>query len=272
MRYYTGREVADLANLPLSRIRRWARSGLLDATKDATGHWRYTFQDVAILRAAAKLLRAGISPRRVTATLEKLREQLPHGRPLSAVQLVISGRRVVVKDRLACWEPETGQGALDFDMRGPRQASTPRLPRRRAALETAEDIYRSALELELAGEGDAARRAYERVLRSDPELVGARINLGRLLHAAGKLREAELLYRAALKQAPDSIVAAFNLGVVLEDQDRDHDAVHAYRQALAMDDGFADAHYNLSRLLEARGDVRGALRHLSRFRNLARGR
>jgi hypothetical protein len=37
---------------------------------------------------------------------------------------------------------------------------------------------------------------------------------------------------------------------------------------LALDDGYADAHYNLAHLLEALGDPRGALRHLSRFRRL----
>jgi len=99
-------------------------------------------------------------------------------------------------------------------------------------------------------------------------LVGARINLGRLLHAAGKLDEAEALYRAALEQHPKSAIAAFNLGVVLEDQGKNDRAADAYRKALDIDERYADAHYNLSRLLEAQGDARGALRHLSSFRRL----
>ena len=45
-------------------------------------------------------------------------------------------------------------------------------------------------------------------------------------------------------------------------------AADAYRTAVAADAGYADAHFNLSRLLEAQGDARGALRHLSTFRRL----
>jgi tetratricopeptide (TPR) repeat protein len=273
VRQYSTREVADLAGLPEARVRRWARAGLVGSSKDDQGHWRYSFQDLAVLRTAGKLLDANVSVARVTRTLGKLRERLPEGRPLSAVRLLVTGRRVVVKDRLAAWEPETGQCALDFDLQAVSAQVAPRLPRRsRAELErqeeTAEHLYQAALDLELLGRGDEAREAYEAVLGRDPNLVGARINLGRLLHAAGRLAEAETLYRAALEQEPKSTIAAFNLGVVLEDQGKPAAAADAYRTVLALDDGYADAHYNLSRLLEAVGDARGALRHLSRFRRL----
>lgn len=272
MRQYSTREVADLAGLPEGRVRRWARTGLLTPSKDAHGRWRYSFQDLAVLRTAGKLLDAKVSVNRVTRTLNLLREQLPAGRPLSAVRLIVIGQRVIVKDRLAAWEPESGQGALDFDVQAMSEQVAPQLPlRSRAELErqgeTADDLYQTALDLELLGRGSEAREAYEAVLKRDPKLVGARINLGRLLHAAGNLSEAEALYRAALEQNPDNAVAAFNLGVALEDQGK-ATAADAYRAALAIDDGYADAHYNLSRLLEAQGDGRGALRHLSRFRRL----
>jgi tetratricopeptide (TPR) repeat protein len=241
--------------------------------KDDQGRWRYSFQDLAVLRTAARLLGADVSVNRVTRTLSLLRERLPAGRPLSAVRLIVTGQRVIVKDRLASWEPESGQGALDFDVQAMSALMAPQLPRRsRAELEqeseTAAGLYETALDLELAGRFEEAREAYEAVLQRDPQLVGARINLGRLLHAAGSLSEAEALYRTALKQHPDNALAAFNLGVALEDQGKTGDAAEAYRSALAVDDEYADAHYNLSRLLEAQGDVRSALRHLSNFRRL----
>lgn len=241
--------------------------------KDGQGRWRYSFQDLAVLRAAGKLLDAHVSVNRVTRTLNLLREQLPAGRPLSAVRILVTGRRVIVKDRLASWEPESGQCALDFDVRAMSQQVAPQLPvRSRAELErpgeTTDGLYQTALDLELAGRGDEARETYKAVLQRDPNLVGARINLGRLLHAAGRLGEAEALYRAALEQSPGNAVAAFNLGVALEDQGKVDGAAEAYRAALAVDEDYADAHYNLSRLLEAQGDARGAIRHLSRFRRL----
>lgn len=243
--------------------------------KDGHGRWRYSFQDLAVLRTAGQLLEAKVSVNRVTRTLNLLRDQLPAGRPLSAVRLVVMGERVIVRDRLASWEPESGQGALNFDVQAMSQPVAPELPlRSRTAFEqrsdNVEDLYETALDLELAGRLDAARETYEAVLHRYPKLVGARINLGRLLHAAGRLGEAEAHYRDALALKPNNALAAFNLGVALEDQGKADAAVEAYRAALAADEDHADAHYNLSRLLEAQGDLQSALRHLSRFRRLLR--
>jgi tetratricopeptide (TPR) repeat protein len=275
VRHYSTREVAELAGLPEVRVRRWARAGLVTPSKDSHGRWRFSFQDLAVLRTAGRLLEANVTVNRVTRTLSRLREQLPAGRPLSAVRILVAGPHVIVKDRLASWELESGQGALDFDVQAMSKQVAPELPRKsRAELErpgqTADDLYQAALELELAGRGEEAREAYQAVLRRDPELIGARINLGRLLHAAGRTEEAEALYRVALEQEPRNALAAFNLGVALEDQDRTSAAADAYRTAIAADDGYADAHFNLSRLLEAQGDARGALRHLNQFRRLMR--
>ncbi len=273
MREYSTREVAELAGLSEVRVRRWARAGLIMPEKDDSGRWHYSFQDLATLRAAGKLLDSKVSAKRVTHTLRRLREQLPEGRPLSAVKILVTGGHVIVKDRLAAWEPESGQGTLDFDVQVISEQLAPKLPRKlHEELEeqaaTADGLYQIALDLELAGRGDEAREAYREVLKRDPNLVAARINLGRLLHAAGQLVEAEALYRAALRQSEDSVVAAFNLAVVLEDQGKHDAAADAYLAVLALDEEYADAHYNLSRLLEARGDARGALRHLNRFRRL----
>lgn len=276
MRAYSTREVADLAGLPESRVRQWARAGVVAPKKDTNGRWRFSFQDLAVLRTAARLLDAGVSVSRVTRTLNLLQKQLPPGRPLSAVRILVTGRHVVVRDRLASWEPESGQCAIDFEVQAVSAPVAPQIPLRPPAeavrqSETAEDLYQTALDLELAGRVDAAREVYEAVLRCDPALLGARINLGRLLHAAGRSGEAEMLFRAALEQEPGNALAAFNLGVALEDQGKSDAAAAAYRVAIAVDDAYADAHYNLSRLLEAGGDPQGALRHLNHFRRLMKG-
>lgn len=226
-----------------------------------------------MLRTAGRLLDADVSVNRVTRALGQLREQLPPGRPLSAVRILVTGGQVVVRDRLASWEPETGQCALDFEVQTVSVPVAPQLPTRlpgeaERKSQTAEDLYQSAVDLELAGRVQAAREVYESVLRCDPKLIGARLNLGRLLHAAGRPGEAETLYRAALEQEPANALAAFNLGVALEDQGKADAAASAYRAAIEADNGHADAHYNLSRLLEAQGDARGALRHLNQFRRL----
>lgn len=272
MREYSTREVAELSGLPDSRVRGLTRAGLVTPAKDAQGVWRYSFQDLALLRTAAELFKAGLSARRVNKTLGLIREQLPEGRPLSAVRILVNGQRVVVKDRLSSWEPESRQGTFDFDVQALSKPLAARASRFPAAPPmkpgSAVDLYESALNLELAGRSDEASDAYKAALELDRTLISARINLGRLLHAARKPAEAESLYRTALEQDPRNAVAAFNLGVALEDQGKLDAAIVAYTRTLDIDADYADAHFNLSRLLESRGDRQGALRHLSSFRRL----
>lgn len=273
MRDFSTREVAEIARLPEDRIRRWARAGLIDPRKDARGRWRYSFQDLALLRTARKLLDADVRPKRIARTLGLLREQLPHGRPLSAVRIFVTGGRVIVRDRLSAWEPESRQGTFELDPASLTQepvSLSRETGRAVSAAESAAGQYATALDLELAGQIEAAERAYESALKLDPKHVAARINLGRLLHQQSRLAQAESCYRQVLRLDPDNAIAAFNLGVALEDRGDTDAALAAYRRTLAIDDSYADAHFNLARLLEARGDQRGALRHLSQFRRLTK--
>jgi tetratricopeptide (TPR) repeat protein len=111
----------------------------------------------------------------------------------------------------------------------------------------------------------AARSAYEACLAGDCRHLEARINLGRLLHLEGKLREAEKIYRDT--EEPSAILF-FNLGIVLEDLKRELEAIEAYRQAIVHDPGMADAHFNLSALHERLGHAQAAFRHLLAYHRL----
>ena len=115
---------------------------------------------------------------------------------------------------------------------------------------------------------DAARAAYLAALSVQEDHLEARINLGRLLHLDGKLKEAEQMYRQA---RTSSAILSFNLATLLEDLGREEEAVTAYRDALAQDPLLCDAHFNLSRLHEKANRPREALRHLLAYkRHIAR--
>jgi tetratricopeptide (TPR) repeat protein len=133
---------------------------------------------------------------------------------------------------------------------------------------SADELYTRGLALE-DGDPQGARAAYESCLEADPAHVDARINLGRLLHLAGRLREAEHIYRSGDQSEPFLV---FNLAVLLEDLDREPDAITAYREALALDPQFADAHFNLARLYERARDPKASLRHLLAYRRMIDGR
>jgi tetratricopeptide (TPR) repeat protein len=110
---------------------------------------------------------------------------------------------------------------------------------------------------------DAARAAYLDALNSHGQHLEARINLGRLLHLNGELKQAEKVYRRA-KQS--NALLSFNLAILLEDLNREEEAIEAYREALALDPHLHDAHFNLSRLHEKAKQPREALRHLLAYR------
>jgi len=275
MKGYTQSDVARLLDLSVGQVRSLTRAGFLHPRRGPRGEYRYTFQDLVLLKAAKGLRAARIPARKIRRALEKLRDQLPSGRSLSAVQITAFGEDVVVRDESRAWEPESGQAVFDFEVSDLARRVAP-LARRAAeeafANETdysAEQWYGVGCELEPA-DPEQAREAYRRALALDTHHVEAHINLGRLLHEAGDLKWAEHHYREALAARPSDPTALFNLGVSLEDLGNDAQAIVAYGRAVEADPSLADAHFNLARLHEKRGDEAAALRHFNSYRRLSR--
>lgn len=268
---YTTAEVSELLDLPPWRIRRWARQGFLEPERGPGREYRFSFQDLVLLRTAAALRDSPVPQRRVHAALRELRKTLPRGRPLTAVRIVAVGDEIVAREGGTAWSPESGQVHLDFRVDELAERAAP-LARRRGASAgagpaptDAEGWVSLARELEPTAPEEAIR-AYERALKVAPEHPAAHAGLGYLRQERGELREAERHYRRVLAADPAHATAAFNLGVALEDRGRVDEAARAYRRALQADPGLADAHYNLAGLLEREGDRAGAIRHLKSYR------
>lgn len=273
MRGYSTREVAELLHIPENRVRAFARAGFLEPQRGARQAFRFSFQDIVLLRTARDLEDAEIAPRRVFAALRALREQLPADRSLAAVRIVAVGDEVVVRDAAAAWAPDTGQAVIDFDVATLAAEAAPMIRHAAQAARSEDDHdaeawFGTGVDLELVGDIAGAAQAYEHALDHDNHHCGARINLGRLHHDAGRLAEAEHLYREATDADEASALAWFNLGVVLEDQNRHEAAREAYEKALVSDSGLADAHFNLSRICERLNKPSLALKHLVRYRAL----
>ena len=284
MKVYSVQDVARVLDVSTSQVRTFVRASLLEPERDDSGHWRFSFQDLVLLRTAKGLIASRIPARKIRSALEKLREQLPDGRPLSGLHIVAEGDEVFVRRGNTLWSPESGQTRFNFDLddlaNEVRPHVKPEAPQAATALDEdddaafeddleAEDWYGIGLDLESAAP-EHARDAYRRALELDPDHVDARVNLGRLLHDAGQLAAAEANYRIVLERHPDHPVALYNLAVSLEDQEKFEEAIGTYRAAITVDSDCADAYFNLGRLLERRGETQEALRCLQTYRRLRR--
>jgi tetratricopeptide (TPR) repeat protein len=272
---YGLREAAGVLGLSPSQIRSFVRAGMCEPRRGARGAYRFSFQDLVLLRTARDLS-SRIPPRRLRRALARLRSQLPIGRELTAVRITTDGRDVVVQDGRSAWKPSSGQTLLEFDVAEIAAEVAPLVRRAaRHALEgeasmTAEDWFELACDLE-GCEPDSARDAYRRALELDPEHVEAHVNLGRILHEEKSLAGAEAHYRMAIRGDPAHATALFNLGVCSEDQGNPMGAVRFYRSAIESDPDMADAHMNLALVYEQIGKPKLALRHLAIYRTLIGG-
>jgi tetratricopeptide (TPR) repeat protein len=277
MESYTTRDVASLLQIPETRIRSYARAGFVQPARGERNEYRFSFQDLVLLRAAAELARQRVPARRISTALARLKAQLPHGRALSELCIHAAGEEIVVTERgEPPWNPGSGQFHIEFDV-GQLATRVARLVPAATASAVTDRGERSArawfelgLEVEAVAPAEA-RHAYREALRLEPELEEARINLGRLLHEQGEPRLAEAEYRRVLERC-DHAIAAYNLGIVLEDLHRRSEAIQAYTRALAADPNLAEAHYNLARLYEKQGDGQAAIRHFNDYRALIRAR
>ena len=270
---YSSREVSELVGLSTAQVRRFARTGFLSPERTTQNHYRFSFQDLTFLKTTTALFAGKFSRQFVYRALRELHRQQPVNRPLSEIHLSANETGILAHDGDATWYPMSGQFVFDFE------TAANSTPVSRLDGGTLQDGLPVADEMKAEAWFDRgcmleasrpveARQAYRRTLALDPSHAHARVNLGRLLHAAGQIAEAIEHYRIVLTAHPDNALAAYNLGVALEDEAREQDAFTAYAQAIACDPHCAEAHFNIAKLYEGAGDQLAALRHLRTYKEL----
>ncbi len=268
---YRTREVATLIGLKPDMIRRVVRHGLIEPSRGNANEFRFSFQDIILLRTAKGLLDAQVSPRRTISALVKLRDRLVadgRRRPLSSMRIVAEGSTVMVREQDALWEAETGQGYFAFDVEN-LAGEVCTLAKRNLDVARhnddldSDDWYNLGLDLEETAP-DKAPEAYRRAIALSPANADAHVNLGRLFQIRGDLRRAKRHYQSALEAVPEHQLALYNLGTVFDELDELDSAVSYYRQAPHI----PDAHYNLARIFEVRGDELAFRRHMRRYESL----
>jgi tetratricopeptide (TPR) repeat protein len=272
---YTSQEVARILKVSETQFRGCLRAALFPSLTKRRPQ-RFTFHDLLLLQTAKRLCDAKIPIARVRRILESLKRQLPDDGALSKLKIYADGRRVVVWDGEARWQPDSGQFLINFEPALPDPPSVRVLkpPVKRTvhvSSRSADQWVLAAMELE-ADSPEEARRAYQEALRLDPGLVDAHINLGLLFHRERRLPEAEQCYRQAIESAPQEVLGHFNLAVVLTDAGDRRGAIDAYERVVTLVPSFAEAQCNLGALYEAEGHKAQAIQHYAAAKRLLRGK
>lgn len=269
---YSVRDVERVLQLSPATTRGLVRAGFVSPERGPRREFRFSFQDLIVLRAARALMQANIPARRIRSSLEVLRRELPESVPLSGLAISAVGEHVVVREGDARWQAEGGQYVLGLDVtleNGVLHVVDHR-PEPVVEPEPVADWFTRALDLENTDTA-AALGAYERAIEADADNVGAWTNWGRLLHEQGRIEEASAVYERAIAQVGADSLLLFNRGVLLEDLGNAAAALASYQGALEEDPDLADCHFNLARLYESMGKPQHAIRHLGQYRRLLGG-
>jgi tetratricopeptide (TPR) repeat protein len=276
METYTLRGIESMLGISRAVIGSLVASGFVTPSRGRRNEYRFTFQEVVLLRTAYGLRRANIPPRKILRSLQRLRETLPSEVPLSGLRITAVGSEVAVQDGTAQRHVESGQLLFDFDVQpGAGSISVINHPAEAAATPvaapapSAEDWFRRGSDLEAERPADA-EAAYRRSMALAPGYADPCLNLGAMMCESGRCAEAVDLFRAALAHAPKEALLHFNLAVALEDLERRDEALASYEACLKLEPKLADAHYNAARLHEIAGRRSQAIRHYSEYRRLQR--
>jgi len=269
---YSLKSVREMLGLSAGTLTRLIDAGFVTPARGPRNEYRFSFQDVVLLRTADQLLANKIPPRKVVKALVQLRRQLPEEAPLTGLRISAVGSDVAVRQGDLQWDAESQQLLMDFEVAPGGSAGavtfiTRPTPHAAAPVPEAELAQAEALE---HSDPAAAEAAYRHVIRHAPERIDAYLNLGALLYEAGRLGDALTAYELGLAKAPREARLHYNRALALEDLGRESDALAAYEACIALADDFADAHFNAARLYEQLGRNQLALRHFSAYRRLQR--
>jgi tetratricopeptide (TPR) repeat protein len=246
-------------------------AGFVTPSRGPRKEYRFTFQDVVLVRTALQLRAARIPPRKITQALSRLKDELPDELPLSGIRVSAVGNDVAVRTGPSQWDAITGQLLLDFEVAEIKGEVVflDTAPAPGDSTRQAEEWYELGEQLRTS-DVEGAERAYRKAIALSPHpFYAAFVDLGALLcERESRCADALQVFNEALAHFPEDAALHFNRAIAYEDLGRMQDAERSYRRCLELEPSYADAHHNLAILLEKRGDMRGLLRHFNAYRRL----
>lgn len=279
-RSYTPAMLSTLLDVPVNLIRRWERTGLIQAIRRVHRLPYFDYGEVNSVRRLCELIANGAEPNEIERSLTHLGSVLSNSdRSLAQLNLLVQDSHVVVRDDIGLVQPRTGQRLLDFDRPEPEgDIPVPALPLINQVDDdervswSADEWFREGCRLADADELRDAIEAFRLSLTAEPYRadddndVGshpAEVNfhLADTLYRVGKAEAAIERYYCCIEHDANYLEAWTQLGCLLAESDVLERSVEAFRIALDLHPQYADAHWHLANVLKQQGYLEDAEHH-----------
>lgn len=265
-RVFTPAMLSQSLGVPVSRIRRWNRLGLIRAVRVVFRLPYFDFQEVSAVRRLSELVDAGVGPGEIAAGLRSLHSLYPNlERPLAQLDLLARDHHLLHRDDAGRLMTADGQRLIDFDPPTvPTSAEQPvalPFPASPPPCVTADEWLARGLNAAEGGDFEAAIAAVREATRLEPTRSDLHRTLAELQYRAGDTSAAVERLRVALDFDPADLEAWTQLGCLLAEGDRIADALAAFDAALAIHADLPEAHFHKAELLHRAGRSAEAVPH-----------
>jgi tetratricopeptide (TPR) repeat protein len=270
MKSFTIADVQKKYGISQRLVAHLVKEGFISPARGKRREYRFSFNDVVVMRKAHELHAAGIPPRKTAHFLKQLSKDINALSPAS-LRISVAGKELVAREE-AGWRTADGQLVLDFAKVEEKENVLSLASADQTRLQpnlSARDWFSAAATLEKTDPMRAVAY-YEKAIEIDQKYTDAYINLSCLLIEGEQYIEAFAVCQEALVHCPDSALLYFNTGIVHEELKNIADALKCYKAALNVDATLADAHYNAARLHELLDQPTSAIRHYSEYHRLRR--
>src|SRR6185436_9150244 len=110
---YTLSGIQSMLGLSRAVITGLVAAGFVTPTRGERREYRFSFQDVVLLRTAHRLQAAHIPARKILRSLQRLKATLPEELPLSGLRITAVGSEIAVREGATQWHAESGQLLMD---------------------------------------------------------------------------------------------------------------------------------------------------------------
>jgi tetratricopeptide (TPR) repeat protein len=263
-RVYTPAMLSQSLGIPVSRIRRWNRLGLIRAVRVVYRLPYFDFREVAAVRRLAELVDAGVDAAEIATGLRSLHTLYPDlERPLAQLDLLARDRQLVHRDRAGRLMTADGQRLIDFEpVAVPADAPVVlQFPASPPACVTADEWLARALTAAEGGDFEGAVADAREAIRLEPSRSDLHRNLAELQYRAGDIAAATERLRVALDFDRADLEAWTQLGCLLAEGDRTAEALSAFDAALAIHAELPEAHFHKAELLHRLGRTAEGVPH-----------